>query len=254
MTTEAPRPKTRKQSIPPSGYSQRLVLRNLPLVRYVLRSLAIHLPPSVDREDLVEAGFIGLIDASRKFDPDRGVKFHTYAITRIRGSMLDELRAQDWLPRTARNELARLNRTTHTLHQQLGRRPTAEDIAKAMDCSVPYVRKFQAVARSDVRVSLHHSSDSSDALNPGIPEPSSAQIDPRDVVEFDEQKDILRAAIDGLPEHERTVIEMYYYGKNLLREIGERLGLSDSRIWQIHRAALERLRYAVKRQELPSGL
>ncbi len=254
MTTEAPQATVRKKTQAPSKFTQDLVVNNLPLVRYVLRGLAIHLPPSVDREDLVEAGFIGLIDASRKFDPERGVKFHTYAIARIRGAMLDELRGQDWLPRTARNELARLNRTQHALHQQLGRRPTVEDIAKAMDCSVAYVRKFQAVARSDVHVSLHHSWDSSDSSNSGIPEPPSRHVDPRDIVEFDEQKDILKAAIGELSDHERTVIEMYYYGKNLLREIGERLGLSDSRICQIHRAALERLRYAIKRQELPNGL
>jgi len=203
----------------------------------------------------VAAGFIGLIDASRKFDPDRGVKFRTYAIARIRGSMLDELRAQDWLPRTTRSELARLNRTAHTLHQQLGHRPTPEDIAKAMDRSVSHVHRLQAVARSDIHISLHHHSHNSETLTPGIPEVASSEIDPRDVVEFDEQKNILKAAIHELPEHERTVVEMYYYERRrLLREIGERLGLSDSRICQIHRVALERLRYAMKRQELPNGL
>jgi RNA polymerase sigma factor for flagellar operon FliA len=228
-----------------------LVLENLPLVRYVLRALVTHLPPSVDHEDLVEAGFIGLIDAARKFDPLRGVKFRTYAVTRVRGSMLDELRAQDWLPRTTRNELSRLSRTEHELHQKLCRVPTVTDLCKALKCSPDYVRKLRAVALSDVQISLHSYSDSGEETETRM-QHAGREIDPRDRVEFDEQKRIMAVAVEDLPPNERAVIQLYYFDKRLLREIGEKLKLSDSRICQIHRSALERLRYAMKRQELPT--
>lgn len=177
----------------------KLVTQNLRLVRYVLHRLVGHLPASVDREDLVEAGFIGLIDAARRFDPERGVKFDTYAVPRVRGAMLDELRAHNRIQVSLQGE--------------------------------------PAGAGGDER---------------GGRESASYEPDPRERVEFEEQKHLLAAAIGNLPAHEQAVIRLYYFERRLLREIGAKLGLCNSRVWQLHRSALKRLRFAMRQQEMPT--
>lgn len=225
---------------------EQLILEYVGLVKYVAGRLAIGLPSSVDVDDLHGYGVFGLMDAIDKYDLDRGIKFESYAISRIRGAMIDGLRAVDWAPRSVRRKARELETTVSLLESRLGRSATDAEIAEAMDVSLnEYYRTLEEVqvaaltsldeffndGQSDnERLRIVDTIANSDAENP--------EIGP----ELEAVRDTLAAAIDQLPEKERVVIALYYYEGLTLKEIGKVLGLTESRISQLHTRAIIRLR------------
>ena len=226
-----------------------LVVSHLPLVKFIVDRIASSLPPHLDRDDLRSAAVIGLISAAERFDPTRGVQFKTFAEQRIRGTIMDELRAQDWLTRSLRDKFKRLEREFSALEQRLGRNPSSDEVALAMGLELKdYFRLLEEIHLLSF-VSLDdawHDEDGApfgllDVLeDKGIESPQS-QLIARQTVER------LAEAIDNLPEKERIVITLYYYEELNLKEIGAVLDLTESRISQLHSQAIIRLRGKMKR-------
>lgn len=218
----------------------RRVVEYLPLVRYVVGRLCIDLPPSIDRDDLCSYGVIGLLHAAVAFDPSRGVSFKTFAFIHIRGAILDELRKHDFLPRTRRDKLKQLESAVAELQQHLGRAPMPEELAKSLGCEESEIDELLLVARTANLLSI-------DDLGKQVPIgiACSKTEDPLDTVEKSEAKKVLAEAIAGLPEMERRVLVLYYSEGLLLREIGEVLGVTESRVSQVHTRALFRLQRAM---------
>lgn len=215
----------------------KLILDHVPLLKHLVGRMALDLPPSVDRDDLFGFGMLGLIQAADSFDPGRGLKFSTYAYAKARGAILDELRRADFLPRGRREKVRELDRAVARLEQERGVAPTPEEIARELALSLEEVDEILLAARSAGAASLD--GDASPGLLEKLSNPSSS--DPRGSVEARETKELLVAAIHGLSAQERTVITLYYAEELLLREIAEVLGLTESRVSQIHTRALYRL-------------
>lgn len=225
-----------------------LVVSHLPLVKFLVDRIASALPPHLDRDDLRSAAVIGLISAAERFDPSRGVMFKTFAEQRIRGTIMDELRSQDWLTRSLRDKFKRLEREFSVLEQRLGRNPSSDEVAAAMGLDLEdYFHLLEEIHFLSF-VSLDDAwmdEDGSplgllDVLeDKGIESPQN-QLIARQTVEN------LAEAIDNLPEKERIVITLYYYEEMNLKEIGAVLHLTESRISQLHSQALLRLRGRMK--------
>lgn len=231
----------------------RLILHYSPLVKYIAGRISASLPQSVDQGDLVSYGIFGLIDAIEKYDMSRAIKFETYAITRIKGAIIDELRALDWVPRSVRYRARELERVYYELENELRRVPTDEEVAKAMGItieehnellaqlsytSVLALEELWSVGEKDDKVSLIDSIE------------DTASPDPAQTFEFEEIKYILADAIKKLPERERTVISLYYYDGLTLREIGDILGVTESRVSQLHTKAILRLKAKMRSAQL----
>jgi|SRR5690606_3928401 len=223
----------------------RLLLTYAPLVRYVADRVAIALPPNVDVDDLVSQGVIGLFDALEKFQPDRGVKFETYALARIRGSIIDGLRAGDWVPRSVRRRARELEQTIAELEGKLGRSATDQEIIEALGITPQDYYRWLREVRAATLTSLD------DIWNPEAGEESRLVF--RDMISDDEPgpeqrfeemelRRQLAQAIEALPERERMVIALYYHEGLTLKEIGRVLGVSESRVCQLHTKSLLRLR------------
>ncbi len=221
------------------GESEReaLILAHLPLLQQIVGRLAIDLPGRIDRDDLFGFGMIGLVEAADAFEPARGLKFSTFAFPRIRGAILDELRRMDFLPRGRRERVRDLDRAVRTLEQKLGAPPSPEELAAHLGCSLDEIDEVLASARSAGIVSLEDGP--SEELFGLLADPKSD--DPVGSAEFEELKELLVRAISGLPEAERTVITLYYAEGLLLKEIGELMGVTESRASQVHSRALYRL-------------
>jgi RNA polymerase sigma factor for flagellar operon FliA len=238
----------------PQGERERRVLDYLPLVNYILSRLSINFPPHLEREDLFSAGVIGLIHAADSYDPDRGASFKTYAYTNIRGAILDELRRQDFLPRSQRDRMKRLNHARQRLEVKLGRAPTVPELARALKLPQSEVEETLLLVRSvtwlslDERIGLHPDKGETSRMlrNPRAP-------DPADELLAQEERDLLADAIEKLPRVERQVILLYYRQGLLLREIGDVLGISESRVSQLHSRAVLHLNgmLATLREERP---
>lgn len=225
-----------------------LVQRNLPLVKYVLSKVARNLPPSVDRDDLLAAGSLGLTEAARRYDPARKVPFHSYAIPRIWGAMLDELRSHDRLSTDMRSQVNKFRSSLSQLQQTGNNAPTMEEIASDLGYSVERVARLMQLARSEQHTGSTDASESEideDGLRArlGLRAPRG----PYEATEFADQKRALAQAIMALPERERQVIVLRYHEELLLHEIGKMMGITESRVCQIHTQALNRLRTALKR-------
>jgi len=222
-----------------------LVMAYLYLVKYVAGKIAIGLPSYVDSQDLFGAGLLGLMQALDKFDPERNIKFETYAIPRIRGAMLDELRSQDWLPRSIRKKAKRLEQAYEEVETRLGRAATDEEIARHMGIPLPdYYDLVDEVCLTTLISLDREISNSSEGLYSIVGEElqAAAEHDPSAVVEEKEIREVVRRTLDGLPEKERAVLSLYYYEDMTLKEIGEVLGISESRVCQVHTKAVMRLR------------
>lgn len=226
-----------------------LVVSHLPLVKFIVDRIASSLPPHLDRDDLRSAAVIGLISAAERFDPGRGVQFKTFAEQRIRGTIMDELRAQDWLTRSLRDKFKKLEREFSQLEQRLGRNPSSDEVAAAMGLELKeYFRLLEEIHLLSF-VSLDdawHDEDGApfgllDVLEDKGTESPQSQLIARQTVER------LAEAIDNLPEKERIVITLYYYEELNLKEIGAVLDLTESRISQLHSQAIIRLRGKMKR-------
>lgn len=222
-----------------------LILNYSPLVKYVAGRLASGLPQSVDTADLISYGIFGLIDAIQKFDPGRAIKFETYAIARIKGAIIDELRALDWVPRSVRSRAREIEASYLALENQFKRVPSDQEVADHMGITL---KEFQAILTKLSYTSvvsfeeLWVGGDKDEGQNAlGSIKDDSAE-DPVAIFESVEIKDILAGAIERLPDREKTVIALYYYEGLTLKEIGQVLGVTESRVSQLHTKSVLRLR------------
>ena len=199
---------------------------------------------NVDHEDLYSAGVLGLLDAHAKFDARKGVKFETYAVWRIKGAVLDQLRALDWVSRSMRRKARALDGVTRKLDQKLGRSASDAEVAREMKMSnVEFYRMLDQV-RGAVLVSLDENRSGEEheptTLADHLPDPSAVNFEER--LEEEEKKLVLLRTLNQLPEQERLVVSLYYYEHLTLKEIGRALGISESRVSQVHTRAMVRLR------------
>ena len=225
---------------------ERLIMEYAPLVKYIANRIAMRLPPHIDVNDLINAGIIGLIDAIEKFDPSKEVKFKTYAEIRIKGAILDELRSMDWIPRSIRKVINKLVGAYHELEQQLGRPAKAEEIAELLGLQMEEFYKLLKHSAGAPLISLDVMVDHDDKRRDIL----SCLVDPKSTDAFGalglgELKDSIAGAIEDLPEKEKQVVALYYYDELTMKEIGEVLNLTESRVSQIHTKAILRLRVRV---------
>jgi RNA polymerase sigma factor for flagellar operon FliA len=226
----------------------RLILTYAPLVKYVAGRLGSGLPAHVDEGDLVSYGLLGLIGAIERYDPAREIKFETYAMARIKGQIIDELRSMDWVPRSVRARARNIERAIGELEARLGRAPNDEEIAKKLGITEEELEEsLSEIARSSIAaldelwtVSGSGGGGDAVALIDTIEDESAS--DPQGTLSVTEQKEAVADAIARLPEREKLVITLYYYEELTLREIGEVLGVTESRVSQLHTKAILRLK------------
>ncbi len=234
------------KSGPDRQLRDRLILTYAPLVKYVAGRLGASLPAHVDESDLVSYGLLGLIDAIERYDLNRDVKFETYAIARIRGAIIDELRSLDWVPRSVRSRAREIERAIAQLEAQLMRPPTDEEIAGKMgvteeelDDALLEISRSSIGALDELWSSPTGSGDAVSLVDT-LEDPNS--VEPGGEIEATEVKEMIGEAIAALPEREKLVITLYYYEELTLREIGEVLGVTESRVSQLHTKAILRLK------------
>ena len=221
-----------------------LIVHYSPLVKYVAGRVATGLPQNVDQADLVSYGIFGLIDAIEKFDLDRGFKFETYAIARIKGNILDELRSIDWVPRSVRAKARALEKAYSKLEGQLHRTPTDTELAGELDLTDEQLQttlgqiSFTGLVALDEMLS---GGDRGDSITLGDTI-ADGGLGPVAAYEVEEMRQILADAINRLPEREKTVLTLYYYEGLTLAEIGSILGVTESRVCQIHTKSVIQLR------------
>lgn len=230
-----------------AGAREHLILHYSPLVKYVAGRVAVGLPPNIEQADLVSYGIFGLIDAIEKFDLSRAIKFETYAIARIRGAIIDELRSMDWIPRSVRSKAREVERAYAELEAELHRTPTEKEVAKRLGIAMKDLRAiFSQVSYVNV-VALDEllggsGSDRGDGMSFGDTLKDHKAVDPVMAFEGEETKFLLARAIEQLPEREKVVVTLYYYEGLTLAEIGKVLGVTESRICQMHTKAVLQLR------------
>ena len=221
-----------------------LLTRFAPLVRHVVERVAATLPKNVDHEDLYSAGVLGLLDAHAKFDVRKGVKFETYAVWRIKGAVLDQLRALDWVSRSMRRKARNLDGVTRKLDQKLGRAASEEEVAREMKMSTGDFYRLLDHVRGAVLVSLDEARPGDDqepsTLGDHLPDPHAVDVEAK--LEEEQGRRVILRTLDHLPEQERLVVALYYYEHMTLNEIGRALGISESRVSQVHSRAMSRLR------------
>ncbi len=224
----------------------RLIVHYAPLVKYVAGRVRSGLPNNVESADLVSYGMFGLIDALNKFDIDRQIKFETYAINRIRGAIIDELRSLDWVPRSVRSKAKDLERAHAALEAELKRSPTESELCERMGLTRQALAKLMSQVAFTNVVALdevtHGGSDRGDKMTLGDLLEDPRAPDPEAEYETVEMKVLLAEQIAGLPEREKVVLTLYYYERLTLAEIGSVLGVTESRVSQIHSKALLDLR------------
>jgi RNA polymerase sigma factor FliA len=224
----------------------RLILTYAPLVKYVAGRLGSGLPAHVDEGDLVSYGLLGLMGAIERFDPTREIKFETYAIARIKGQIIDELRAMDWVPRSVRARARDIERAIAELEKKLERAPTDEEIAEKLGITVEELEESlsdigrSSIAALDELWTVSGSDGDQVALIDTLEDESAP--DPQGALSVTEQKEALAEAIALLPEREKLVVTLYYYEELTLREIGEVLSVTESRVSQLHTKAILRLK------------
>ncbi len=221
----------------------RLVLHYAPLVKYVAGRVGTGLPAHVDIADLVQSGVFGLWDAIDRFEPERGLKFETYAMQRIRGAILDELRAQDWVPRTVRSRAREVERALERLESRLQRSATDAEVAAELDVSVADLRELYAQLQLTSVIAL----DELMAVGRGgtsIAEmlPDDTAQEPGALLDSVESRRLLAEAVSQLTDRDRVVVSLYYFENLTLAEIGRVLGVTESRVCQLHTRAVLRLR------------
>ena len=217
----------------------RIAEHYLPLVRLVAGRIAISLPQHVDREDLLSSGFFGLLDAIERYELARGNKFETYAGVRVRGAMLDHLRAKDWIPVSVRQNIKKYEKAVARREGELGRTATDEELAAALELSIEGLHHLEGQVSAATIIPLE------EYLRTDAP--VSMEDGPVEHAEWTEVKETLAAAIEKLPEKERTVVALYYYDEMTLKEIAAILHLSEARISQLHTKAIFRMRGSLSR-------
>ena len=225
-----------------------LILKYIHLVRYVIGKISISLPPSLEADDLIGAGILGLINAIEAYDPSYHTKLSTYAVPKIKGAILDELRVMDWVPRSVRSKARNLENTLTQLGHRLGRSPSAREVATELHMQE---EEYQSLLDELGPISMlplaypiteeggqRHLND--------VPE----NVNPMAEIEREEARKIVAEAIESLPEREKLVIALYYYEDLTLKEIGRVMGVSESRVSQIHTEAILKLRGRIRRAML----
>ena len=219
-----------------------LIQETLPLIKHIAHRVAIRLPSNVEIRDLINAGVLGLMDAIEKFEPERNVKFKTYAEVRIRGAILDSLRDLDWAPRSLRKKSKDLERMYADLSQKLGRPATDEEVSEAMGENIEDFHALVDQLHGLTIGSFENLSDSEDSENYINYYPDDGSNDPYVKFESNELTRLLAEAIEELPEKERLVLSLYYFEEFTMKEIGALLGVNESRVSQLHTKATLRLR------------
>lgn len=228
---------------------EEMIIKYVPYVKYIASRMVSGKPPGVEFEDLVSFGILGLIDAIEKFDTSKGLKFETYATLRIRGAIIDELRKISWIPKSAFSKLSALNSSREVLENKLNREPTDAEIAAYMNISVEDVRNIQTYVNYVSVVSLDEvffKSNEDDLQFRNIVEDENSP-QPDKILEENEKYDVLKQAIELLTEKDKIVLNLYYYEKLTLKEIGKVLSISESRVSQLHSRAIVRLRENLKK-------
>jgi RNA polymerase sigma factor for flagellar operon FliA len=223
-----------------------LIVHYSPLVKYVASRVAVGLPANVEQADLVSYGIFGLIDALQKFDPAREIKFETYAIPRIKGAIIDELRSLDWVPRSVRYKAREMEKATNELEGRLKRAPTDREIAEHMGISLPELHDINSqisfVTVTALEEVVSAGADRGESLSLLDTLADMHATDPTTGLEGNELRAMLSAAINSLSEREKIVITLYYFEGLTLAEIGDVLGVTESRVCQIHTKAVGILR------------
>jgi RNA polymerase sigma factor for flagellar operon FliA len=227
-----------------------LIVEHLPQIKYIAQRISTKLPSHVELNDLVSAGILGLLDAIEKFDPNRGVKFKTYAELRIKGAILDSLRNLDWAPRSLRKKSKDLEKVYRELEQRLGRPATDKEVCESMGISLDEFYELVDQIKGLNLGSFQEISTQDDDKN-GEPlvryVPDAPQMDPFFVFHKSEVQTILAGAIDTLPKKERLVVSLYYFDELTMKEIGKVLGVNESRVSQLHTKAMLRLRTKLRK-------
>jgi RNA polymerase sigma factor for flagellar operon FliA len=219
-----------------------------PLVRRIAHHIMAKLPASVEVDDIIQAGMMGLMDAVNRYEETQGAQFETYAAQRIRGAMLDELRNCDWLPRGIRKNMRQIEKAIHALEQKFGRQPSEQEIASQMNLPLPQYQQMLQEARGHQLVYYEDYSEGDDEhfldrhAGKAHPSPLEGLID-------EDMRERLIDAIEDLPDREKTMMGLYYEQDLNLREIGEVMGVSESRVCQIHTQAIARLRAMLREKE-----
>ena len=219
-----------------------LITETLPLIKHIAHRVATRLPSSIEVRDLINAGVIGLLDAIDKYEPERNVKFKTYAEVRIRGAILDSLRNLDWAPRSLRKKSKDLEKAYSELSQKLGRPATDEEVSEAMGENLDTFHALVDQLHGLTIGSFENLSDGEDSDSYLNYYPDDGSNDPYAKFETSELTRILMGAVEDLPEKERLVLSLYYYEELTMKEIGVLLGVNESRVSQLHTKAMLRLR------------
>lgn len=228
-----------------------LVEQYLPLVRYVVARLPVTMPATLNRDDFFSVGVVGLIHAATTYDPERGASFKTFAFTAVRGAILDEIRRHDPVPRSRRDRLRRLDRATATLQSELGRPPTLEEVAERLETSASSLDEDLLALHTCRTLSLDDAHGGSEDAGISLASrlENSDSVDPVSQVGQHEQIELLAKAVSELPESERHVVVLYHFENLFLKEIGEIIGVTESRVSQILTRATARLQDKLKRDE-----
>jgi RNA polymerase sigma factor FliA len=235
----------------PNAERDELILEHLPQIKYIAQRIYTKLPSHVEMNDLVSAGILGLLDAIEKFDPNRGVKFKTYAELRIKGAILDSLRNLDWAPRSLRKKSKDLERVYRDLEQRLGRPAADKEVCDEMGISLEEFYELLDQIKGLNLGSFQDLQGGTDDDKNGEPlvkyVPDAPQKDPFQIFHKSEIQKILGAAIDMLPKKERLVVSLYYYDELTMKEIGKVLGVNESRVSQLHTKAVLKLRTKLRK-------
>ncbi len=216
-----------------------------PLVKYVAGKVAVGMPHNVEFDDLVGFGVFGLLDAIDKYDPAKNVKFKTYAVTRIRGAIFDELRSIDWVPRSVRQKTREIEEAIGSLEAQLGRTASDSEIASSLGITESeFIKTMMKISGTSVLSlnDLWYAGDENDRVSIGESIEAPSSLNPDVIVEKDEIRRVIVEAINELPDKEKKVLVLYYYEDLTLKEIGQVLEVTESRISQLHTKAILRLR------------
>jgi RNA polymerase sigma factor for flagellar operon FliA len=241
--------KQKSSDIPPP-LKEQIVLEHTPLIRYIVNRIAVRLPSHIDLDDLHNTGVIGLMDAIEKYDPDKNCKFKTYAEFRIKGAILDQLRSLDWVPRSVRQKSRKLERAYGEVEQRLGRMASEEEVADSLGLQIEKFHELLNQVRGISMVNLEEvRGTNSDGDRAGtfadIVEDVNSE-NPFATLKLTEMKTVVADTIASLPEKERLVISLYYYEDLNMKEIGGILGITESRVCQIHTKSVLRLRSKLK--------
>jgi len=242
------RGKAAKKGIMDPDARDKLIQEYASKIKYMAYRLSYRLQPDIDIDDLISAGIIGLMDAMDKYDPAKETLFKTYAEFRIRGAMLDEIRAMDWVPRSVKEKSGLLYKTVSALEKELGRPPSEEEIASALKMNLNEYQDFLTQARSSSMISIEdlgmNREDNERDMLETIRDPEKR--DPLSLLMTKDRQKTLTGAIDNLPEKERKVVSLYYYNELTMKEIGRILEVTESRVSQLHTQAMIRLKGRLK--------